>query len=315
MMAPATGDQRWHGHRIFGLRIRSALPLPELPPDPDGGDPDAHIVYGAVPTELAEPSLVGARFQAATGVLLLRIAGVARYLVNGGQRIVVESEPDALEEDVRLFLLSMALSALLHQRNDLVLHGSAIRVGGACAVFLGESGSGKSTLALALGGRGYGILTDDLSVVRAGKDRRLELQPGHPQAKLWLDSLAALDISAENLRRTQPSLEKRSLPLDATFSPEALPVTRLYVLRPHLRDDIAITPVTGSRRFRILRNQTYRFRYLKGSGSQAEHFRTVVQLAQQASIAIVTRPLAPLRVAELADRLELDFRGSSGVSD
>lgn len=38
MMTPAAGDQSWHGHRVFGLRIRSAVPLPELLPDADGGD-------------------------------------------------------------------------------------------------------------------------------------------------------------------------------------------------------------------------------------------------------------------------------------
>ena len=291
------------------------MPLPELLPEAGEGDPDAQIVYGAVPAELAEPSMVGARFEAAAGVLLLRIEGVARYLVTGGRRIIVEPEPQALDQHVRLFLLSVALSALLHQRHDLVLHGSAIRVDGGCAVFLGESGSGKSTLALAFRGRGYPVLADDLSVVRAGREGRLELQPGFPEAKLWLDSLASLNISAESLRRIQRSLEKRALPLDASFSPEALPVPPIYLLRPHRYDEIGITPVSGSRRFRILRNQTYRFRYLKGSGSQFEHFRTVVQLAQQASIAIVTRPRTPLRIAELADRLELDFRSSGGVSD
>lgn len=290
------------------------MSLPELLPEPGEGDPDAQIVYGAVPAALAEPSLVGTRFQAAAGVLLLRIEGVARYLVTGGRRIVVEPEPHALEQDVRLFLLSGALSALLHQRHDLVLHGSAIRIGGGCAVFLGKSGSGKSTLALALGARGYPVLTDDLSVVRAGRDGRLELHPGFPEAKLWLDSLASLNISAENLRRIRRPLEKRALPLDAAFSPEVLPVTRVYVLRPDVRNEIGITPVTGARRFRILRNQTYRFRYLEGSGSQVEHFQTVVQLADQAPIAIVTRPRAPLRVAELADRLERDFRSSGACS-
>jgi hypothetical protein len=314
VMTTSSAGQIWYDYRVFGLRIRSSMPLPELLHDAEGGDPDAEIVYGTVPAELAEPSMVRARFEAAAGVVLLRIEGVSRYLVTGGRRVVVEPEPHALEQDVRLFLLSAALSALLHQRHDLVLHGSAIRIDGGCAVFLGRSGAGKSTLALALGGRGYSVLTDDLSVVRAGRDGRLELHAGFPEAKLWLDSLAALDISAESLHRIQRAFEKRALPLEASFLDEALPVTRLYVLHPEVCDEIGIIPVTGSRRFRILRNQTYRFRYLKGSGSQVEHFQTVVQLAQQASIAIVTRPKTPLRVAELADRLELDFRRSAGVS-
>ena len=87
------------------------MPLPELLPDVDAGDPDAQIVYGAVPAELAEPSLVGTRFQPAAGILLLRIEGVVRFLVTGGRSIVVEPNPHALEEGVRLSLLILALSA------------------------------------------------------------------------------------------------------------------------------------------------------------------------------------------------------------
>ena len=50
------------------------MPLPELLPDVDDGDPDAQIVYGAVPAELADPSLVGTRFQAVE-----RIKRAARF--------------------------------------------------------------------------------------------------------------------------------------------------------------------------------------------------------------------------------------------
>lgn len=296
-----------HDYEAFGLRIRSSLPLPELIPDDREGDPDARIVYGSVPAELPNASFVRPRFQAATGALLLRIEGVARYLVTDGKSIVVEPEAHAHEDDVRLFLLGSALGALLHQRHDLVLHGSAIKVGGRCAVFLGPSGSGKSTLALAFRERGHPILTDDLSVVRPGRDGWLEVQPGYPQAKLWLDSLASVNIASEGLRRIRQSMEKRALPLEASFYRRALPVGWIYILRRDADDDIRIEPLGGSRRFAVLRTHTYRFRYLERSGSQAEHFQSAVQLAQQVPICIVRRPRELLRLAELVDRLETDL--------
>jgi hypothetical protein len=299
--------QTQHAYQAFGLRIRSCLPLPEIIPDDSEGDPDAQIVYGSVPADLPNASFVRARFQAAPGAFLLRIEGVARYLVTDGRRIVVEPDAHAYEEDVRLFLLGSAFAALLHQRHDLVLHGSAIEVGGCCVAFLGASGSGKSTLALAFRERGYPILTDDLSVVRAGGDGRLEIQPGYPQAKLWLDSLASVNISGQDLRRIRRSMEKRALPLNASFFRSALPVGRIYVLRPGDSDEIRIEPVGGSHRFAVLRTHTYRFRYLEGSGSKAEHFQSALQLAQQVHISVVGRPRQPFRLAELADRLEADF--------
>ena len=71
-------------YQAFGLRIRSSVPLPELIADDSDGDPDAQIVYGSVPADLPDASLVKARLQAAAGALLLRIEGVARYLVTDG---------------------------------------------------------------------------------------------------------------------------------------------------------------------------------------------------------------------------------------
>ena len=106
-------------------------------------------------------------------------------------------------------------------------------------------------------------------------------------------------------------MEKRALPLDASFFRSALPVGRIYVLRPG-DDDIRIEPVGGSHRFAVLKNHTYRFRYLEASGSQAEHFQSALQLAQQVRICRVMRPRGPFRLAELVDRLEADLRIPAG---
>jgi hypothetical protein len=303
-------QQRHNDYRAFGLKLRSTIPLPELIADDTSGDPDAQIVFGSVPPDLPRASLVRGRFQAAAGSLLLRIEGVARYLVSDGRRIVVEPDARAPDDDVRLFLLGSALGALLHQRHDLVLHGSAINASGHGVLFLGTSGSGKSTAALAFRQRGYPMLSDDLSVVRAGAGDRMEVQPGYPQAKLWLDSLASLNIAGDDLRRIRRSMEKRALPLDVSFFPSALPVARIYVLRPDDRDDIHLDQLAGSRRFATLKTHTYRLRFLAGSGSTAEHFRSAVQLAQQAPIAIVSRPRALARLTELVDRLEADIHST-----
>lgn len=301
-----------HEYRAFGLQIRSSLPLPEMLPATGEGEPDACIDCGTVPAKLREAMVVRKRFEAAPGAFLLRIEGVARYLVTGGKRIVVDPERGAHDEEVRLFLLGSALGALLHQRHDLVLHGSAIGDGGGCALFLGVSGAGKSTLALAFRQRGHPILADDLSVVRADRDGRLELQPGYQQAKLWLDSLACVDIDGEGLRRVHRSMDKRALPLGASFLHFPRPVTRIYILRPEERDDVHIEPLRGSDRLAALRSNTYRFRYLESSGSKAAHFRSAAQLARQVPLAIVRRPKDLRLLPELVGRLEADLRTGAG---
>jgi hypothetical protein len=182
-------------YRAFGLAIRSCLPLPELLPA-DSGPADVEVEYGEVPAELPDALARGVRFQAAPGRLLLQVDGVARYLVSGGSRVTIARDPAAGDEDVRVFLLGSVFGALLHQRDDLVLHGSAIEWDGAAVVFMGFSGAGKSTLAAAFRKRGRPILTDDLCVVRPDGSGRMLAHPGFPEAKLWLDSLQELDSAA-----------------------------------------------------------------------------------------------------------------------
>ncbi len=294
--------------QAYGLRIRSTLPLAELPPAADGLDADLEIVEGPVPTELPGATDRGVRYQAAPGQLLLIVDGIARFLISDGRRIVIESPPGADPEDIRLFLYGSAFAALLHQRGDLVLHGSAIATGDSCVAFLGVSGVGKSTTAMACQRRGYPVLTDDVCAVRPDATGRLLLHPGLPHAKLWLDSLKQFDLAPDGLRRIRQALEKRAVPLGETFATAPLPVRKLYILRATNQPDIQLTPVEGPQRLNSLKQQTYRFHFVDGLAAKPAHFRAALALAQQATVTRVTRPEGIFRLTELVDRLEADFR-------
>lgn len=296
-----------HHHQAFGLGIRSCLRLPELLPNGVGSQAEVEIVYGEVPSELPGALARGVRFQAAKDRLLLIVDGVARYLVESGRRVVIARDPAADDDDIRVFLLGSVFGALLHQRDDLVLHGSAVEIDGHAVVFLGHSGVGKSTLAAAFCQRGHRVLTDDLCVVRPEGGERMVAFPGFPQTKLWLDSLKRLDITAEGLSRIRRKLEKRAVPLVGDFAQEPLPIRKLYLLRPHNKDEMKLNPAQGPAKFAILKNHTYRFGFLAGIDDKVGHFQQAMQLAQQAPMAVVLRPHSPFRLDELVATIEADI--------
>lgn len=296
-----------HFHHAFGLVIRSCLPLPELLPAESGVAPEVEIVYGEVPAELPGALARGVRYQSAPGALRLQVDGVATYLVRDGRRITIARDPAADDDDVRVFLLASVFGALLHQRDDLVLHGSAIVADGAAVGFLGFSGVGKSTLAAAFRQRNHPVLTDDLCVVRPGPDGRMLAHPGFPQTKLWLDSLKQLDVSAEGLRRIRNKLEKRAVPLGGDFETGPRPLKKLYLLRPSPKDELKLVPVQGPQKFSILKNHTYRFGFLAGIDGKAGHFQLALRLAQQVPVTVVHRPREPFRLKELVELLAADF--------
>lgn len=294
-------------HRAFGLTIRSCLPLPELMAAPAGAEPDIAIDYGEVPAELPGVVKRGVRYQTAPDALRLQVDGIATYLVQGGRSITIARDPAAEDDDVRLFLLASVLGALLHQRDDLVLHGSAIEWEGGAVGFLGHSGVGKSTLATAFRQRGHAVLTDDLCVLRPAGDGPLLAYPGFPQAKLWLDSLQRLDIPVKGLRRIRNKLEKRAVPLGDRFSTTPLPVRALYVLRLHNKDELKLVPLNGAGKFRTVRDQTYRFGFM-GIEDRVDHFQHALRLAQQTPIAAAVRPVEGFKLDELVAMIEGDLR-------
>ncbi len=297
---PETG----YFHQVFGLRLRSRLELPDLPSAPEG-DVDVEIELGDVPERLTEPATSGVRYQAAAGQFLLTVDSVARYLVSGGRSVRIQPEAGASDEDVRLFLLGSVLGALLHQREDLVLHGSAVVVEGSAVVFLGPSGIGKSTLAAAFHRRGHSLLTDDVCVIRAA-DGGQSVQPGIPRLRLWLDSLRQLEIADEGLAHVRKGLLKRNL-ADVKGATEALPVRKVYVLSTNNQDKFQVRALQGPRKFAAVKNQTYRLRFLEGLGTKGSHFQKGLALAQAVPVVQVQRPRFPFRLDELVERVESDL--------
>jgi hypothetical protein len=292
--------------RAFGLVLRSCLPLP-APPAAAGATPDVCIDYGPVAPELPRIASRAGRHQVAPGDWLLSIDEVARYRVSHGRQVTIDRHPHASDTDVRLFLLGSTLGAVFHQRDDLVLHGSAVATDEGAAAFLGDSGSGKSTTAAAFHRRGRLALTDDLCVVRPGASGSLEVQPGLPSFKLWEDALAQLDVPSAALPRVGAGLDKRALAVEAGFAGEARPLTRLYLLQPADVDGIILTPLDGVDKFTALVAHTYRLCYVDGLGVAAGHFRHVVALARQARVVLVQRPRASCRLDALIDALTADF--------
>jgi hypothetical protein len=157
---------------------------------------------------------------------------VGSFLVSGGTEIIADLEPDVDEAWVRLAILGMCMTVLLHQRGVLVLHGSGIAIDATEAVvFLGNSGQGKSTLAAMLYGQGHGLLTDDVVAIDLRDPKGPLIAPGFPQIKLFPESAAAsLGDNPELLRPLAPGVDKLAHRVKERFSNQRLPLKCVCVL-------------------------------------------------------------------------------------
>jgi hypothetical protein len=209
-----------------------------------------------------------------------------------GKEIVIQPVEGAAEALLRLLTLGAGLATILQQRGHLVLHASAVVIGGKAVAFVGWKGQGKSTIAASLFARGYPLLTDDLLAL-SGKDGQPVLaHPGFPQFKLWPDSAeSALAEVPETLTKLMPDTDKRIKTIVDGFALEPASLDVIYVLARG--PELALHRLSRQETFKQIVSNTFCARY----GSQvfegqtgAAHLRNAARVATQVPVFKLERP-------------------------
>lgn len=293
-------------YTAYGLRIASDMELFELAAADDQEiPPDVTIRRGQV----AAGGIQGGQQISPfiwTGVdeFWLEVPKVARFYVAGGRDIIIDPAPGIDQDSVRVFLLGSGFGALLFQRRRLVLHGNAVEFDGKGTICVGPSGVGKSTLTAAFVQRGYRVLADDVVPI---DDHGMAI-PGYPRIKLWKDVADKLGIETDGLKRIRPALEKFNLPLYDRFCDVPRKVSKIYLLSDHHGENVNVTPVSGLTKFSLLRENTYRHRFMAGMALQPIHLQQCSALAGDVAMAHVQRPKTGFKINDLVDALVADMQ-------
>jgi hypothetical protein len=300
------GETRLRSYSAYGLAILSGLSLPELHERPDSNPAQVTICAGPVAHELAGRTARGGLFEVASGMFLLQMEGVARYLVSGGNRITIDAAPGADEDSIRLFLFGSVFGALLHQRGLLPLHASAIETPVGAVLFAGDAASGKSALAAAFLARGYRVIADEICVVETGPGSGISVIPALPRLLLWRDVIEQTGLWGENVRPARANLKKYHVPLQNGFASEPSSIHAVYVLKSANAREFNVTRIAGLDKFRESADLIFRKWFLSGMCPGNNHFHQLTRLARDVRISRVERPSSrPLQ--ETAELLEKDF--------
>lgn len=264
-------------YSVFGLVVRSDLPLPELFPHEAQAAADVTIRAGEIPEAVHAPEGLSADDDA----LLLVIPGVARYRIAEGRSITVQAEADVPERNVRLFLLGSAFGALLHQRGLLPLHANAIDIDGNAVAFMGRSGAGKSTLAAWFHDSGFRVISDDVCVVGFDEKQRPYAAPGLPRLRLWAEALALMGRGTAGFARSYigEEDEKYDVPIDAELAARShVPLAAIYLLDQG--PDFSIVRLRGIEAAEAVFANTYRGEYVAETSGQKQHWESAVRLVR-----------------------------------
>lgn len=294
----------------FGLRIRSELRLPELVPA-QFDQADLEIVFGSTGRPL--PARVdGVRFDFAPPLYYLGWPEVAAFVVERVGRITVEPAPEVEPNLLPFPLLGPVMALLLHLRHMLVLHASAVEIGGGSATFLGDKGAGKSTTAAAFVQAGHRLVTDDLLAITFDDAQEPRVESGFPQLKLSAEAGAALPIAgAQRLPLVFPEFEKNQFRLAQSDVAKHVTPSRIYVLERG-GDKATVTRLGRAEALAAVMRFSYVARFGPAAmtdGWAAVHFRQCAALASYAAVSRLQVPADLTRLAELLALVEADAGG------
>lgn len=285
----------------FGLHILSEIEFPELLPF-EFDRPDVTVRLGKTPQELKGDDVVHqVRVSIRPDEYLLKTFGIANYYACNGNEIIIEPLDGVDEKSVRLFLLSNAFAAILHQRSIIPLHASAIIVNNGVVLICGNSRAGKSTLLRALNLDGFEIFSDDVCVLKTGKSNDVIAYSSYPMLKLWEDSYdkIGLDVPNDSLR-IRSELPKYANFYHDKFQTEPYAIHGIFILETvDSFDEISLSKLNKMQAFVEIQRNCYRLFQLQSMNKKGALLPIAAYLAEKKPVYKIVRSVKFNTIAEM----------------
>jgi len=290
----------------YGLKVGSQIPFPELLPLQNDAPCDITIVCGKMP--FIEKTLNGFHsedYDITSTSYRISIKDVASYCVQEGKNIIIEADENAEQESIRLFCLSNAFAAALHQRKTIPIHCAALIDKGELVLILGNSGAGKSTTMASLMKQGLMPFSDDVCVpLHNPRTGNISLFSSYPMMKFWKETLELMGLENAVDRKIRPDMEKYGIYFHQSFLTDALTPKLIILLEKS--DQVSsptIEQISGIELFKQLESNAYRGEYLEFSDLKKEHFMLFTQLANQSACYVLKRPIVGNFVHEVVGKI------------
>ena len=240
-------------HNVFGLVLRSNLPIPGLPPletsteildiqihlgispPTESGRPteSQRVVYTSSYTDEGSKPIWEIRTSPHSSLFHLTYCdGMQFWLDRSGKVLWAVWPPDGSLEGACSYLLGPVLGMLLRLRGTTCLHASAVTFEGFGVALAGPAGAGKSTTAAAFARQGCAVISDDI-VALEERQGVFQVMPAYPHLCLWPDSVQMLYGFSEALPRIILDWDKRRLAVGdrgTRFDSRPLPLRAIYLL-------------------------------------------------------------------------------------
>jgi hypothetical protein len=299
-----------HQYWAYGLLVESEIEFPELLPY-SFEKAEVTVQIGKAPKNIeGDDVLHKATVSMSPKEYLLHLLKIGIYYAANGNKIVIEPLQGSDVNSLRLFALSNAFSAILHQRNSILLHASGIFYTDGVILFCGNSGAGKSTVVSALQQKGYQVFTDDVCVLQPQQDNSIKVIPSYPMIKLWEDSFTKIGINDwKDKRRLRDYLPKYANYYHDQFIISPQNVNKLFVLDNSYKNsiDIEIKQLNALDAFDIVEKNSYRQLQMIMMKKRQLHFKQLTQFVNGLPVFLCKRPEYGNTLETLIETIETFF--------
>lgn len=240
---------------------------------------------------------------ASTTSAVLRIPGVAEYLVRSDGSVETARAAGATDLDVACFRDGpvAALTSLL--QGSFPLRAAAVATDRGGVVLSGPSAVGKSAAAAALALRGKAVLGDKVVVVTL---QGLSVTGGPPDVALWPPMAQALALDPADGGMVRPSLAKRTFRLGPVPGPEPVPASLVVILEidNRLKRPELLELTQGRQKLHALLSVQWHRRLIAPLRLGAAHLEWAAALAATVPVVRLRRPRHHMTTDEVAGLIE-----------
>jgi len=292
-------------YALYGLCVRSELALPQIP-ESRAERIDAKVCVRPAPPDFP---LRGSpvRFGFAEHKQSITWPSIATATIEA-DRINLETAPWAEPALLRHAVIGPAMALLLHMRGRIVLHSSALAIGGQGIALLGEKRAGKSTTAAAFVAAGHRLISDDVLSFEAAADGSPCMIPSIAELRLSDPAIATIPVARNGAAGPIGPGGKRVVRVAEALAMQPVPARRLYVLRRGRR--AAVTRLAAAEAMDAFMRFSYVRRMLAAlpdSQRARRHLLACADLARLAPVCALDVPEGLDRVGEAVAAVEADL--------
>jgi len=227
-MASVNSQDLIYKYEAFGLKIHSAVSLPELTLS-NSEIPDVIIYLGEVNLPIESVLNEGLTYKVTDNALYRFWEDIGKFKITKNS-IIIDSINSLNKIILTRFILGTVFATLLRLRGLFVLHASSVNINGFTVAFSGFKGYGKSTTAMAFYNEGYSIIADDYVSIEFDNTDIPIISPGFPSLSLSSKSREAMGLNFDKTN-LKTIIDKIYVSVPKSFSSFKILLNKIYILQ------------------------------------------------------------------------------------